>query len=122
MPIGPVEAGNGEATPHGIGLNGLTFWNLSLDELVDRMIRVLHHIVVVDHAIFQHDYAGVPGPESLLEDLLFVEVNDAESDVGLILIKIIVQNMRRPSAQRVHVVIFPGNGLTECDDPSSIAG
>ena len=52
FPIGHVEAGNGEAPPHGIGFFDVAFGNFSLDELVDEMIRVLHYIVVVDHAIF----------------------------------------------------------------------
>ena len=52
FPVGHVEAGNSEAPSHGISLRGLAFWNLFLDKLINQVVRVLHHIVVVDHAIF----------------------------------------------------------------------
>ena len=51
-PVGHIEARNRDTAPDWFNQYNITLWHFALNELIHQMIRILHHIIVIDHTVF----------------------------------------------------------------------
>ena len=94
-----------------------TGWDSRLDELMDVVIRRFHRLVFMDNAVLEDNERWCTCVEGLFDVLEKGVINDTESHLILILVKVVVEDSHGACGKRIRIVLGPRDILSNRDDP-----
>lgn len=121
QPVSLVKTWHSDSAADRSHALGFTLGYEVFQKLVLLMVTFSVTSVHVDIRIAQNKHLRSIGVEGFLDVLRCVIVNDAEPDVIPVLVILIAQHTDAPGCERGQIIVFPRNGMSECNHPSCLA-